>query len=153
MNNQKLQLRVRSLTRDLTSSIFRAIDVQDYLNEGIDRCTQVIPQLEGMPYLSAPSDEPILLPAPYHNLLAVYSASRCFFQDERHYQATTLMNEFESKLDELKGKIDSGEIVIKNADGTDVVVDTTNQIDYVEDNYFQKRYSDVDIDLGVEGVE
>lgn len=129
--------RVRSMTRDLSNSIFREVDVIDYINESIDRFRQYIPELSGMPYLKNKSEHPKLLPSQYHHLLAVYSASRCFGQDERHYQSTTLMNEFETKLDELKSAIESGQITIVDEDGN--AIESTYEPDYVVDNYFSRR--------------
>lgn len=151
MNQGEIVARVRSMTRDLSNSIFRLIDVNDFINEGIDRCVQVIPQFKGMVYLAGTVDVPKLIPNEYHQLLAVYSASRCFFQDERHYQATNLMNEFEVKLDELKGKIESGEVIIKDETGNPVTTEPI--LDYVVNNYFVKSNGLADYDPGVEGVE
>lgn len=137
MNRLQLVNRVRSLTRDFTGSMFREQDVIDYLNEAVDRFQMVIKHFEGMLYLEADADSPILLPKRYHHMLAVYSAGRCFAQDERNYQASTLMNEFETKLDELKQLIESGELVILNTDGT--TVDADQPAGYVHDNYFTKK--------------
>lgn len=115
-----------------------------FLNEGIERFKQYIPEFSDMELLILDEDEPILLPEPYQHLIALYAAARCFDQDERHYQATTHMNEFEVKLDELKTRIEIGEIKI------DVSVNLEN--DYVVDNYFSSNKSLVDKDDGVEGV-
>ena len=46
MNRQQIVARVRSLTRDLSNSIFREVDVVDYINEAIDRVMQIIPQMQ-----------------------------------------------------------------------------------------------------------
>lgn len=134
MNRGDIVKRVRSYTRDLSNSIFRAIDVTDYINEGIDRVKSVVAECSDMAYLDSDNQTPILLPAQYHYLLAVYSASRCFWQDERHYQASTLMNEFETKLDELVEAIADGKVVIKDEDGAPVTSDI--EMDYVRDVYF-----------------
>ena len=148
MKRSEIISRVRNLTRDLSNSIFREVDIIDYINEGVDRCVQVIPELSGMVHLTDNNDVPILLPTHYHHLLSVYTASRCFGQDERHYQATTFMNEFEQKLDELKMAIESGSVVIKNPDGSVVTRDLNSE--YVKDVYFAPYYGDDD--PGVEGV-
>lgn len=150
MNRADLTRRVRSYTRDLTSSIFRSVDITDYINEGIDRFRSYIPKLKGMTWLTSDDSPPILLPDEYHYMLAVYGASRCFAQDERHYQASTLMNEFESKLEELNTLIQDGTVVIKTADGTSV--ETTIPVDYVTVEYFADDTDDSDIDDGVNGV-
>ena len=124
MTRLELILRVRAVTRDLSNSIFREQDITAFINEGIDRFVQVIPELANMEYLYSNTDIPKFLPKEYHHLLAVYCASRCFEQDERHYQATTKMNEFEAKLDELKSKIEGGDIKIIDPDtGLAVVVE------------------------------
>lgn len=149
MQRVKLVLRVRSLTRDFSNSIFREIDIVDFINEGINRFKQVIPQFKSIPYLLTPSAEPALIPEAYQHLLAVYAAARCFSQDERHYQATTLMNEFEIKLEEMKGLIESGEIVIIDpVTGGEIVADIPT--DYVDlKPYYGTHY--IDRDEGVWG--
>lgn len=150
MNRLDLTKRVRRFTRDFTGTVFNENDIYNFLDEAIDRVKQYINELAGMEYLSDNWEEPILLPKQYHVLLAIYGASRCFTQDERHYQSTTFMNEFETKLDELKNRIDSGEVVIVDADGNEVTASTKD--DYVVNNYFFTR-RDYEDDDGVEGVE
>lgn len=150
MNLNDLKVLVRSYTRDFTNSIFRDADVVLYINEGINRCRQVIPELKGMAKLTVLTQEVNLLPDEYHHLIAVYSASRCYAQDERHYQASTLMNEFETKMDELKQYILNGDVII--LDGNGDAVESSNAIDYVDlSAYWESTVSD--LDLGVEGVE
>lgn len=144
MNRTKLIKRVRSLTRDITNSIFTEDDVIDYLNEGVDRIKQVFPELSSMTYLETAESEPQHIPSQYHGLLSLFACARCFTQDERHYQSTQSMNEFETKLDEFKQKVDNGEVVLT---GITLVLNE----DYVVDNYFNVS-APVDLDEGVEGV-
>jgi len=150
MNRLQLVNRVKSLTRDFTGSIFRENDMVDFVDEGIDRVRQVIPELSGMVHLVSTTSEVALMPDSYHYLLAIYSASRCFSQDESQYQATVMMNEFETKLLELKNGIQSGEIIL-------IGVDVLNVEEFVETKSYWGNYRtgtfDDDIDLGVEGVE
>lgn len=142
-------LRVRSLTRDFTNSIFRESDIIDFIDEGINRFKQVIPQLSGLTYLTSPTSEPSLIPEEYQHLLAVYAASRCFGQDERHYQSTNLMNEFEIKLEEMKNAIDVGELEIIDPD-TDEVVTVESAVDYIDlSDYWSTEITD--LDKGVDG--
>lgn len=150
MNQVELVRRVRKLTRDVNSNIFLDTDIQDFVNEAIERVTQVIDELRNMTTLKLPLEEVILMPKTYHHLLALYGASRCFTQDERHYQASNLMNEFEFKLQELRNKILNGELVIVDADGLPITFKYTE--DYVRNNYFLNRNNFVDVDNGVEGV-
>ena len=90
--------------------------------------------------LLAPQQEVILIPEPYQHLLALYSTSRCYSQDEGHYQATNYMNEFEIKLDELKIGIDNGDIKIFNSDGEEVI-GSDCEIDYVDlSAYYGNRH-------------
>lgn len=131
MRRLELIRRVRSMTRDFSNSIFREQDIVDFLNEGIDRVVQILPKLKGMEYLLAQEQKVILMPREYQHILAVYATSRCFSQDEGHYQASTLMNEFEVKLDELKLAIENGDIVITDSDGN-VIEDGDGTIDYVD---------------------
>lgn len=151
MNRNELSARVRSITRDFSGAVFRGSDVEGYINEGIDRFRQVIPQLETMPYLNAGTETPVMIPTMYQHLLALYSASRCFDQDDRHYQASTRMNEFEVKLGELKTRLESGEIEIIDP-VTGLPIELAYIEDYVRDNYFAKRNGLIDIDAGVEGL-
>jgi hypothetical protein len=144
MIRSQLVTRVRSLTRDFSGTTFRIEDVQEFLNEGIDRLAQLFPVFENMVYLENDSDEPVLLPKAFHSVLALFATSRLFAQDERAYQATTYMNEFELKMDELRGGIDDGRIVIKDADG--VVLSNLNDSFYVEDNYFTKYTTSEEFD-------
>jgi hypothetical protein len=161
MNQRQLLFRVRSITRDLNNSIFRQIDVTDFINEAIDRVKQVIPNMANMDWLYAPEDEVTYMPAAYQHLFALYSASRCYFQDDRHYQAANMMNEFEVKLAELRDKIESGDIIVLDPDGNPVIIGPRDE--YVIDNYYYaNRYSKTinnttkynfdDPDDGVEGV-
>lgn len=130
MRRVDLVRKVRSLTRDFSNSIFREQDIIDFINEGIDRVRQIIKELDGLKQLHSNMEEPTLFPAKYQHLLAVYAASRCFSQDERHYQATQLMNEFEIKMSDLKTTIENGEEVITDGDGN--VVGNDLSIDYVD---------------------
>ena len=138
MTRLYLVARVRALTRDFSNSIFREADIIAFLNEGLERFKQAIPEFRTEIKFENNDSEPKLIPSFYHHILAVYSASRCFSQDERHYQATILMNEFEVKLEELKSKIESGEIVILDPE-TGEPITRYNDTDYVRDNYFNRR--------------
>jgi hypothetical protein len=77
MIRSQLVTRVRSLTRDFSGTTFRLEDVLDFLNEGIDRLRQLFPVFENMMFLDNDSDEPTLLPVPYHSVLALFATSRC----------------------------------------------------------------------------
>ena len=139
MNFLDLQLRVRALTRDLSSAIFRKVDVTTFINESIDRIQMVLDVFDGMEYLVDDTDVPKLLPKKYHHLLAVYCASRLFHQDEQHYQAGTLMNEFEQKLDDLRTKIENGEVKIIDPETGLPIPLSEADTDYVTNVYFDYR--------------
>ena len=130
--------RVRMLTRDFSNSIFREEDIIAFINEGIERFQQIIPELENLSYLTTNDSVPEMIPLRYHHLLAVYATSRCFGQDERHYQASTFMNEFEQKLDELNAKIQGGEIEIIDP-VTGLPIESDNETEYVKNNYYFKN--------------
>lgn len=154
MDRLALVQRVRALTRDFSNAIFREIDIIDFLNEGIDRISQVIPELDGMVHLLSHTDVPILLPSKFHNLLPLYATARCFGQDERHYQSSTFMNEFEVKLSDLKALIETGDIVIIDPVTEEPVeMDNASNIEYVvTNNYYQPYESSSDLDEGVDGL-
>lgn len=148
----RLIQRVRTMTRDLTNSIFRESDITDFINEAIMRCRQVIPQLQSMPTVTGQQEKVTALPSQYHHLLAVYAVSRCFAQDERHYQATTFMNEFEVKLEELKSAVESGEVVIKDEHGEEIIPKLKTDYVNLRPYHITSPEYVLDDDEGVEGV-
>ena len=138
MRLDTLRSTVRAHARDFNGTIFRADDIKLFLNEGIDRVIQVMPQLESMSYLELDEDMVTIIPREYVHLLANYAVARLMMQDERHYEATTFMNEFEVKLNEFKEKVDNGEIELFDPEtGDSLVVDVPT--DYVTDTYFANR--------------
>lgn len=148
MKKSDITRKVRGYTRDFSNTIYRQIDIDDYINEAIDRIREVVPELQGMTYLTSDSQKPTLLPEQYHNLIALYAASRCFLQDERQYEASSFMNEFEQKLDEMKKAILDEIVIITDVDGNQVTFNYKE--DTVTNEYFKSFNSDVD--TGVEGV-
>lgn len=136
MNLIELMNKVRRYTRDTTGSLFASEDIQDFLNEGIDRI-RAIPELRNMVKLQTNTDEVNLLPDEYQYFIALYGASRCFTQDEQHYQAEQFMSEFESKLFSLEKDIGSGKIEIKDPNGNTIV--DTSRFDAVENVYFDSE--------------
>lgn len=133
MTLNELVNRVRSYTRDTTGTLFSVSDVKDFINEGIDRL-RFIKELEGMKSLSTDLDEPILLPPQYHYVLAVYSASRCFAQDEQQYFAQVYMDEFSGIFALIELGIQEGTIVIKNENNE--IIKNENEPDGVTNVYF-----------------
>lgn len=145
MTLEAIVAKARRHLNDEEGSIFKAVDVEDFINEGIDRFRSSI-YFVNEAYLTTQEQEPVYIPQQYQHLLALFSASRLFAQDERHYQATTFMNEYEVKLEELLTKIESGEITITDSEGTAVTADYEE--DYVTNEYFV--YSEItDLDEGV----
>lgn len=134
--NELIQ-RVRKYTRDTTGSLFTQEDIFDFCNEGIERMKQIIVEFKDVPLLKNNSDEVLIIPEAYHHLIAVYSASRCFSQDEQQYQASTFMNEFENKMDELLQKISSGDIKIKDING-EVIKINKEDVEGVVNVYFSE---------------
>ena len=130
-----LVARVRSYTRDTTGTLFTTSDVKDFINEGIDRLRQ-IKQLEGMKNLTNDLDEPNLLPPQYHYMIAIYSAFRCFAQDEQYTPAQSYADEFETLFKIIELGIQDGTIVIIGDDNNEV----KNDIDFdsVTDVYFNE---------------
>lgn len=135
MTLNELVSRVRSYTRDTTGTLFTLSDVKNFINEGIDKLRQ-IKVLEGMEYLQSDADTPGLLPSQYHYSLAVYSASRCFSQDEQHYLAQTFMEEFLGLYSLIELGIKEGTIVIIGSDGEQISSD--DEFDGVVDVYFRR---------------
>ena len=139
MTRLEIQRRASSLLRDESNTIYTKPFINDNINEGIDRLKQLIIEFKTLPYLLNDTDSPTLVPVSYHHLLAIYAMARCFEIDERHYEANKYMNEFEIKIDELKGLIAEGAIVIKDGDGNTIVNDIKQ--DYVVNEYFKSRTS------------
>lgn len=117
MNRAEIRDRVYIYTRDPQRNLYPERSVYEFINEGISRCRTYIDEFYDMPFLKYNTDIPQLLPVEYHHLLALYSAARCFDMEERFYQATQKMNEFEIKLDELRTRIRNGELIIIDAEG------------------------------------
>jgi hypothetical protein len=135
MLRRDLVVRVRANTRDLTNSVFREADIVNYINEGIDRMKQLVRDLRGEIYLLDTNDVPVYIPEMYQHLLAVYATARCFAQDERNYQATTMMNEFEVKLGEFVTAVQTGDVIITTPEGEPLP--NTYPVEYVNtDSYW-----------------
>lgn len=139
MDRKALVERTQAHLRDFGLTAFREIDVVRYINEGIERVMQIIPQFNDMEPLEYDEQHPICLPKAYHHLLAVYSASRLFAQDDRFYQASTLMNEFETKLGQLLSDLLSGDVIAYDKDGNEI--DFSGKPDHVKNEYFLDRYN------------
>ena len=133
MTLSDLITRVRSYTRDTTGTLFTASDVKDFINEAIDKLRQ-IKELENIKHLSNDSDVIVLLPSQYHYMTAVYSASRCFSQDEQHYQAQTYMDEFMGLFSLVELGIKEGTISIYDENGQ--IIKDIHEPDGVENVYF-----------------
>lgn len=134
MTFKELIDRVHNYTNDTTGTLFPSSIVKGFVNEAIDKLKQ-IKELEGMSYLASDSDVPKLIPSYYHYILSVYGASRCFSQDEQHYQAQTYMDEFLNSFSILELGIKEGNIIITDELGN--LVTGVNDFDYVTDVYFK----------------
>lgn len=130
-----LVARVRSYTRDTTGTLFTTSDVKDFINEGIDRLRQ-IKQLEGMKNLTNDLDEPNLLPSQYHYMIAIYSAFRCFAQDEQYTPAQSYADEFETLFKTVELGIQDGRIVIVDEENNEIKDDV--DFDSVKNVYFNE---------------
>ena len=133
MTFKELIDRVHNYTNDTTGTLFPSTIVKGFINEAIDRLKQ-IKELEAMSYLNSDSDTPELLPNCYHYILAVYGASRCFSQDEQHYQAQTYMDEFMGLFSLVELGIKEGTISIYDENGQ--IIRDTHEPDGVENVYF-----------------
>lgn len=129
--------KTRLYTRDNNSYMFSDTIIKTFINEGIDRIAQY-KMFVNMPYLEDSSDEPKYIPRPYHYMLALFAASRCFDMDERFYEGTEKRNEFESLLNDMLAEIHAGNLEIVDAEGTSIKDDST-YIEYVTDLYFHPQ--------------
>ena len=135
MRLASLVARVRSYTRDTTGTLFTTSDVKDFINEGIDRLRQ-IKQLEGMKHLTNDMDEPNLLPSQYHYMIAIYSADRCFAQDEQYTPAQSYDDEFDTLFRTIELGIQDGRIVIVDKENNEIKDDV--DFDSVKNVYFNE---------------
>ena len=135
MTLNDLVTRVRSYTRDTTGTLFELTDIENFINEGIDKLKQ-IKALETMATLTSDEQSVDLLPPQYHYCLAVYSASRCFSQDEQHYLAQTFAEEFNGLYDLIELGIKEGTIVIVDASGN--IINNDTSMDGVTNVYFKE---------------
>lgn len=139
MNLITLVQRTRALLNDVNSTLFQESDIRSYVNEGIDRIQMVIPELHGIKHLSKNEDVPMRLPSRYHHLLVLYAVSRCSSIEQRHYEASLNMNEFETKLDQLLHEVNCGETEIQDEWGNGIY--KGGKAHYVEDAYSNRQKS------------
>ena len=137
MNRLELVKRTRKNLSDEQNTLFTHDDIVSYINEAIERVIQVIPELAPMEILHTDGDAPEYFPKPYHHLLSVYATARCSSKDQRHYEAGTLMNEFETKLQALQLKISNGDIELVDDFGLPLDEDVKNR-EYVVNKYFHR---------------
>lgn len=125
----------RLYTRDNNSYVFSDTMIKMFINQGIDRIKQYN-VFSGMKHLQDGVDEPTHLPEHYHYMLALFSASRCFDHDERHYEGVEKRNEFEQLLAEMITEIESGNLKITDGNGNEVSTGALGVDDFVKDVYF-----------------
>lgn len=140
----------RVYARDNNSYMFKDVVIKMFINQAIDRIKQYA-VFKNMTKLIANADEVKYLPDSYHYILALFAASRCYDTDERFYEGTEKRNEFEFYLDNLIADIETGNIVILDANGV-AVTEQNNCIDFVTDVYFTNVLADV-LDEGVGTIE
>ena len=133
----------RMYCRDNNNYVFTNSQIRLFLNQAIDRIKQY-KVFNGMSHLENDEDTVKLLPEPYHYMLALFAASRCYDMDERFYEGVEKRNEFEGLLEELISEIQSGNLEIIDSDGN-VVEDGTTYIDYVKDEYYNLDKSDGEV--------
>lgn len=136
MDRKALVRRVKTNLRDQQLTAFTEVDIIDFINEGIDRVMEVIPQFD-IQYLEYDTAIPNPIPRQYQHLLAIYSTARCFAQDERAYQSTTFMNEFEIKLSQMNDDLLSGDLIALDKDGNEIDFDATF---FVKNEYYANKY-------------
>jgi len=137
MNLQELRKQARVLSRDSGKYMFTDTMINGFINEGIDRLKQTI-VFHDMEHLDADADEPDILPAAYHYILALYASARCMEYDERHYEAMDRRNEFETLLSQLISDIEASRVEDEEAEEETYLTNKT-YADVVTDVYFCRR--------------
>ena len=146
MTLSELIVMTRIYARDNNSFMFSEAAISMFINQAIDRIKQY-KIFDNMPYLENGTDIVTYLPRPYHYMLALFAASRCYDTDERFYEGTEKRNEFEIYLDNLIGEIECGNITILDDNGV-AVENSTTYIDHITDVYFVTTNSDDDGGIG-----
>lgn len=136
-----LRTRTRRYVRDVAGKRFPLAELDDYINEGVDRLRSYV-TLSKMPYVND-TDEISYLPEQYQYILALYASSRCFEVDHDFYQAEQKRNEFENTFADLIAKIENDEIKIYDEQNVEITT-SINPIDYVVDIYFNTTASDTE---------
>lgn len=148
MNRSDFRAAVRRYTRDSKSTIYIDADLNAWISEAIYRLAS-IEALNSMVVLTDDVTQLGYLPTRYHYLVGLYAAARAFSQDEQHYQATSFMNEFEYKMNELVQEIQNGTVIIVDGSGDPVELASDTNIEYVINAYFAENEA-ADIDDGVD---
>lgn len=139
-------VRIRMHTNDSAGSIFTEDDIIIYINEAIDRIRSNA-YFKDMSYLTLDTDVPEYLPVQYHYIIPLYATSRLFAQDERYYQGTSFMNDFEYKFEELSQAVESGDVeILDPTSGEAIDLDDVSEATYVSDIYFYDTSVDDDDD-------
>lgn len=133
MNLATLRTRTQRYVRDIAGKKFSTAELDDYINEGVDRLRSYI-VFKNMPYANL-ADQVAYLPPAYHYMLALYGASRCFGVSGDFYQEDQRRNEFENMFADLIMQIENGDLIILDELGQQIT-DATNAIYYVQDTYF-----------------
>ena len=119
----------RRLLKDSTENVWTNSDITYFINQAIDIIKNTIP--EYFTSLQRVTSGNIIIDEAYELLIVLYSASKCFEQDEQDYKSSKLLNEFESRRIEM---IDT----IKESDAYKTILDAdSDNKEFVQNEYYE----------------
>jgi len=142
---------VRRLINEASPAIWLNADIYAFINGAFRRIRTIDKRLTvtRCPDLTLDASVPAIPGnGDWDDLFVLFAVARCFEQDRQNYPAVKYMNEFENKLNEYINFLDN----LTSADWAAVYDETdtsafdvtTNETDYVTDEYFAGSSVDID---------
>jgi len=151
MTKKEIVQNVRRLIHEPSPAIWSNGDIDAFVAGAFRRIRTVDERLTKVrcPDLVNDNDSPKIPGAgDWDDLFVLFATARCFEQDRQNYPAVKYMNEFETKLNGFVNFLDdlSSEDWASTYDETDASAFnvTTNETDYVTDEYFKKTSATLD---------
>jgi hypothetical protein len=145
MTKQEIVKNVRRLINEPSAAIWSNTDIDAFISGAFRRIRTIDKRLTTTrcPDLTGDLSVPAIPGnGDWDDLFVLFATARCFEQDRQNYPAVKYMNEFETKLNEFINFLDN----LTSSDwasaygetDTSVFDVTTNNTDYVTDEYFNK---------------
>ena len=95
----------RRYLNDETENVWTDVSIIDYINDAINDIKTTLPEYFTDLFEIETKLDTIVLESTFKTLLALFSASRCFFTDEQYYKEQTLRNEYENSKEMKINKV------------------------------------------------